>query len=186
MGGIRWCDTHAVDLDLLAEHFQNVRTPLRTDFSNDAAWELVVAEVTKEVDFDDGDPDAFRDGGYSYAPNIAVVEDRSLDGASAGAISALWDRGRGVGEVLLADAQSMREAASGDGRTVVYVDLSVTEQVEEEFGDTYGRAFRCVASEVASIEANLSISNMDFSEFADYADDRGGVFRGIDDYGPGG
>lgn len=47
----------------------------------------------------------------------------------------------------------------------------------EDFGSFLGRSFRCAVPEIASIEANLSIANMDF---ADYADERGGVFRGFD------
>jgi hypothetical protein len=65
--------------------------------------------------------------------------------------------------------------------SVVYVDLSVTEEDEAEFGDEYGRSFRCVVGEIAAIESNLSIANMDFTEFADYADSHGGVFRGFED-----
>ena len=41
-----------------------------------------------------------------------------------------------------------------------------------------GRAFRAIPSEVEPIVANLAIANMDFSEFADYADEDG-VFRGF-------
>jgi len=41
-----------------------------------------------------------------------------------------------------------------------------------------GRAFRCVVTEVASIEVNLSIANMDFHEFADSVGEDG-VFRGF-------
>jgi len=42
----------------------------------------------------------------------------------------------------------------------------------------YGRELRCEVGEVASIEVNLSIANMDFDEFADSAD-ADGVFRGF-------
>ena len=41
-----------------------------------------------------------------------------------------------------------------------------------------GREFRAVPSQIQSIENNLSIANMDFTEFADSADDDG-VFRGF-------
>jgi hypothetical protein len=40
------------------------------------------------------------------------------------------------------------------------------------------RGRRAVASQVPSIDNNLSISNMDFEEFAELVDDAG-VFRGI-------
>jgi hypothetical protein len=48
----------------------------------------------------------------------------------------------------------------------------------DEFGWLYGREFRCEVGEVASIEANLSIANIDFEEFADGVEDDG-VFRGF-------
>jgi len=43
-----------------------------------------------------------------------------------------------------------------------------------------GRVFRCAIPEIASIEANLSIANMDYHEFADNTDPDG-VFRGFRD-----
>jgi hypothetical protein len=52
------------------------------------------------------------------------------------------------------------------------------EEEDEELGELYGSSFRCTAGEVASIDANLSIANMDFSEFASSVD-HDGVFRGF-------
>jgi hypothetical protein len=173
----------SVNIDLLARHFKSETTPLlRTDFSDDAAWERVAAEVTKAGNFGDEDPDTDPDGGDGYIPNVEPVADPNFDGAPAETIAAQWDRDREpAGYVLLADAQSIREVASGADPTVVYLDLSVTEEDEAEFGDEYGRSFRCVVGEISSIESNLSIANMDFTEFADYADSHGGVFRGFED-----
>jgi len=75
----------------------------------------------------------------------------------------------------------MAEAAAGTEPTVDYVDLSVTDdEAAELFRSHLGRTFRCAASEVAGIEANLSISNLDFSDYAD-AVSSDGVFRGFDD-----
>jgi hypothetical protein len=53
----------------------------------------------------------------------------------------------------------------------LFVDLN-------EFNQQVGRTFRSVPQEVEPIVANLSISNMDFFEFADRAD-ADGVFRGF-------
>jgi hypothetical protein len=41
-----------------------------------------------------------------------------------------------------------------------------------------GRTFRVIPSEMWSVENNLSIANMDYSEFADNADPDG-IFRGF-------
>ncbi len=41
-----------------------------------------------------------------------------------------------------------------------------------------GRTFRTVADELHGIEANLSVGNSDFSFYAEFAEETGGVFRG--------
>ncbi len=54
--------------------FDEDTTPLiRTDFTDDAAWEKVVAAAIAEADFGDD-----KDDGGGYAPNIRVLADRSL------------------------------------------------------------------------------------------------------------
>jgi len=57
-----------------------------------------------------------------------------------------------------------------DARAVLVVDL-----FEER-----GRSFRALLSQVQSVENNLSLANMDFSEFAESVE-RDGVFRGFDE-----
>ena len=42
-----------------------------------------------------------------------------------------------------------------------------------------GRTFRVVPSEMASVENNLSLANMDWKEFAEQVDPDG-IFRGLD------
>ena len=160
-----------MNLDRLSGLYENDQTALvRVDFTDDAAWQQLVA-LTSETSFDEGeDP---------YLPNIVVVDDRSYDGADHGSIAAVVDRAIDkLGYVLLADSVSMAEVGRGDAATLVYVDL--TAPFDDSDDESFGRAFRCVIAEVASIEANLSISNMDFWEFADHADERGGVFRGFE------
>lgn len=161
-----------MNLDRLVQDFENDTTPLlRTDFSDDVAWERVIAEVTKEVDFGDGD-----DG--LYAPNVQPYSDRAFEGATGQALADAMKDGDTLGYALLADDQAMREAVAGAELTVVYVDLSVDPEDAAEFGDVLGRTFRCEVGEFASIEANLSISNMDFTDFADNVEEDG-VFRGF-------
>ena len=165
-------------LDLLTELLDNDATPLvRTDFSDDVAWERVAHAVMAPADFGVGiDPDVPGDDGL-YAPNIGAVADREFEGATG---QSLADAASGevLGYVLLADGRSIREAAAGGELTVVYVDLSVAPEDAEEFGWVNGRELRCDVREVASIEANLSIANMDFEEFADSVEEDG-VFRGF-------
>lgn len=141
---------------------------IRTDFSSDAAWQLVVDQVSQAADNgDDGD---------GYEPNLAPISDPGFESTTAEMLASAWPR-ECHGYVILADDQSMREAAGGNA-TVVLVDLSADDEDEEEFGWIFGQTFRCAAGEIATIEANLSLANMDFSEYAESVDDDG-VFRGF-------
>ena len=44
----------------------------------------------------------------------------------------------------------------------------------------HGKTFRVAPAYMWSVENNLSLANMDFSEFADHVD-AGGVFRGFEE-----
>ena len=155
-------------LDRVAQHVSDGAMPLiRTDFTSDEAWQRVVDEVTKETDFGDG---------AWYTPHLQPVSDRGLEGATPETLATAWLRDN-HGYVMLADNRSIREGIAGGELTVVFVDLYAEEE-DEELGELYGSSFRCAVGEVASIEANLSIANMDFSTFADSID-HDGVFRGF-------
>jgi hypothetical protein len=144
----------------LTSMFQDGVTPLvRADFSDDAAWNRVVSAVTRPTEFG-----ATEDEPGNYTPNIKPVDSRTFEGLDPQALAAAYDDDS-LGFVLLADAESMQDSHDP---TVIYVDLS----------DDPGRTFRCVASEVAPIEVNLDIANMDFEEFADSVGPDG-VFRGF-------
>jgi hypothetical protein len=160
----------AMNLDRVAQLVSDGPMPLiRTDFSSDETWQRVVNEVSKEVDIV-GD-------GELYAPNIEAISHPGFRSTTPEALANAWPREH-HGYVILADERSMREATSDGELAVVFVDLNASVKDEDEFGWIFGQAFRCVASEVAGIEANLSVANMDFAEFADWAGDSG-VFRGF-------
>jgi hypothetical protein len=168
-----------VNLTRIIEAFESEGTPLiRTDFTNDTAWQAVVNEVSKPVDFDD--PDNPEPGDDGYAPHITAINDRAFEGVAPLSLGEAFSTTDGMhGYVLLADSRSMTEALADSELTVDYVDLSVSDPEDAElFNSFMGRSFRCAVPEVASIEANLSISNMDFHEFAD-STDSDGVFRGF-------
>lgn len=178
-------------------------TPLvRTDFSDDEAWEEVVHRVIRPVDFDDPDHDLVMqtiivdlddispdhhdpEDDSTYLAGITAVDDRGHDGLAPEQLPALLghdvdpadDGEAAYGYVLLADRRSMSEARTGDELTVVYVDLAADPEDERTFP---GRSFRVVDREIAAIEANLSIANMDFADFAD-GTEPDGVFRGFRD-----
>jgi hypothetical protein len=173
-------DLEAATLDVvdrLVATFQAGRTALiRTDFTDDHAWDIVVREVTRPRQFD-GSP-------YGpYEPQVAVCDDPFFTGATGESLAELAASHENLrGYVVLADARSMAEAEPDDDITLAYVDLSVEDDDDPELRviDSHlGRTFRCAVSEFASTEANLAIANMSFGEFAD---DVGtdGVFRGFE------
>lgn len=167
-----------VDVSRLAETFEGSGTPLlRADFSDDEAWNRVIAQVTKPTEFD-GSP-------YGpYEPSVTAFDDREFEGATGEMLAVACASHAGLhGYVIVADARSMHEAASGAELTVDYVDLSVEDDEDADLFQSFlGRTFRCAVREFASVEANLAIANMDFHEFADNVQPDG-VFRGFDSSG---
>jgi hypothetical protein len=120
---------------------------LRTDFSDDAAWESLCAAIQTPVG-------AFR----AY---VSSVSDRAFEGA---ALEELVPLGREAGHrfVFIAD----RHAITDPERSVLVVDLTWKP----------GQSFRVIPSEAGRIENNLSVANMGFADFAETVDEDG-VFR---------
>lgn len=122
---------------------------IRTDFSDDTAWNTVVAAIRQPVE-----------GFYAY---VEFVDDPDFNGLTVEQLVTLRDD-LSKSYTIVADALTM----SGAEQTLLIVDL-----YEEP-----GRTFRAIPSAIQSIENNLSITNMDFWEFADNVD-ADGVFRGF-------
>ncbi|GAB3905050.1 DUF6924 domain-containing protein [Kibdelosporangium lantanae] len=124
---------------------------VRTDFSSDVAWEAVRAAVDSCDEY----------------PQATYVSDRTYAGAT---VSALVDVDAAAAEehkvayLFLADEVTMAHTE----HPLLAVDLY----------DEPGRTFRVPPLYFADISANLSISNMDFADFAD-AVDAAGVYRGF-------
>jgi hypothetical protein len=124
---------------------------LRTDFSDRKAWDAVrvAVEAPKEHDF------------RAY---VTFVDDPVYRGLTPEQVVELEDEDFPHAIVVLAD-----EAALASPE----MPLLVVDLVDEP-----GQTLRVVAEKLFSIENNLSIANMDFSEFADAAAPDG-VFRGF-------
>ena len=170
-----------MDRARIIETFASDSTPLiRTDFTDDAAWRAVVTQVSAPVDFDEPDEDDLGDEGY--APNLTAIDDPGFESVTGALLGEAFSAADGaLGYALLADSRSMAEASAGGEITLDYVDLSVSDPEDAELFESFmGRTFRCAVPEVASIETNLSLANMDFHEFADNTDPDG-VFRGFGD-----
>ena len=123
---------------------------IRTDFSDESAWKSLTAAVREPVD--------------PFIFNMEILDDRANDGASAEEIVGLLPQDYAHSFIVFAD----NVAISQSDHPLLVVDL-----LEEP-----GRHFRAIATEVPSIENNLSIGNMGFEEFANSVDENG-VFRGF-------
>ncbi|MBO4140144.1 hypothetical protein J5U46_08320 [Micromonospora tulbaghiae] len=123
---------------------------LRTDFSDEGAWDAVcAASIAPSVD--------------GFAASLSFVSDPAFADLSPEQVAALpMVSYRSflflVDNVTITDPETL----------LVALDL-----LHEP-----GRWFRVVPAEMWSVENNLSIANMDFFEFADAADPDG-VFRGF-------
>ncbi|MFE2073001.1 DUF6924 domain-containing protein [Streptomyces misionensis] len=160
-----------VALSGLSERNEFSAVIIRTDFTDEAAWREVTAELERSSHYD-GDP----------ADSYDVVDAPELDGADTDAILAaisaheeLWDQ---LSVVFVADSTTMR----ADHHALLAVTTMTREDfdTDEDYEATveFGREFRTVPSGVHSIHANLELANMDFEAFSSRAhDDSEGVFR---------
>ena len=125
---------------------------LRTDFSNQSAWESIFAEIQKPV------------GIFRFRANMEFLEDVEYVGITKEQLLQLIPENYGHSFIILVDPM----AISHSDHPLLVVDLY----------EKSGREFRAIPSRVQSIENNLSIANMDFEEFAE-AVDEDGIFRGF-------
>lgn len=122
---------------------------IRTDFSDDTAWNAVVAAIRQPVE-----------GFFAY---VEFVDDPAFKDLTIEHLVTIRDD-LSKSYTIVADAVTMRDA----NHPLLVVDL-----MEE-----LGRTFRAAPSAIQAIENNLSITNMDFWEFADNVD-ADGLFRGF-------
>ena len=129
------------------------RTPLiRTDFSDDRAWKRIVEAVSKPS------PDGFL-------ANLNPVNDPQYDNANPDTLAEQADATTDFALLVIADDRSMSEPE---------MPLLCVDAIPP------GGQFRCIPSELWGVENNVSLANMDFSEFA-LAVEADGIFRGFRD-----
>jgi len=97
---------------------------------------------------------------------VLFVSDPDFDGLSIDALISLGRRDPKRGYMFIVDRISLTDAE----HPILVLDLA----------DEPEPTFRVVPREVSSFDNNLSISNMDWSDFAESAD-ADGVFRGFPD-----
>lgn len=124
---------------------------IRTDFSDDATWSAIQRAIQAPV------------GEEGFLANVRFVVDRAYEGAGKDQFLPLLDIADPWHNfVVIADRTTM----TTPDHALLVVDVS----------DEPGREFRAIPTAIQSIENNLSLSNMDFHEFADSVD-QDGVFR---------
>jgi hypothetical protein len=125
---------------------------LRTDFSNQAAWERIGGVIQKPV------------GIFPFRANVQFLDDREYEGITKHQLLELIPKNYSHSFIAVVD----RTAISLPDRLLLIVDSY----------ERSGREFRAIPSQIQGIENNLSIANMDFEEFAESVDESG-VFRGF-------
>ncbi|MEV7930547.1 hypothetical protein [Kitasatospora sp. NPDC088779] len=124
---------------------------VRTDFSSGAAWEALRRTLSPP-------------GENGFLASVQLVDSRQFAGAAAEEVLALLPVGYRHPLLVLADTVAL----ASEEQPLLVVNLRADR----------GHRIRVVARQLWSIENNLSISNMDFAEFTQAADDDG-VFRGF-------
>jgi hypothetical protein len=122
---------------------------VRTDFTDDAAWDVLVVEASSAYGHD------------SFSAALIPVSDTAFERMAAADLARIDGS---APFVFAADRESM----VGGDKSVVVVDRKKHP----------GRTFRVVLHELWGVENNLRLANMDFEDFARAADS-GGVFRGF-------
>jgi hypothetical protein len=139
---------------------------VRTDFTDDDAWDQVRDEATREYG-----PDGFR-------ANVEPVSDPRWANATWVAVKAAAPAGD-AGPSVLFIADSLTFASPE--HSVMVVDLQDQFLSAAEFPEIAGRTpFRCIPSALWDVENNLNIANLDWKDYAGMAADDGGVYRGFE------
>jgi hypothetical protein len=129
---------------------------VRTAFGDDGSWSGLVAAL--------GEPG----GADGFLGNFSPVDDVRFDGLSADDIVVdLDDEYRAAKRILLVfDRETEASALS----PLLAVDLGD--------GGRHAR-FRVTPQAAHTFEMNIAVANMDFSEYARWADDHGGLHSGF-------
>ena len=125
---------------------------LRTDFSDEAAWESLCAAIQEP------------DEEFGFTANVDFISDPEYDGLTVEKLPSLFQEDPPQSFAFIIDHISLTHP----DHPILVVDLQ----------NEPCRTFRVIPKEMWNVENNLSIANMDFDEFADAVDPEG-VFRGF-------
>ena len=125
---------------------------IRTDFSDDQAWEAIGAAILQLTE-------------EGFGAQVELVDDAAYRGVTKEQLLNLVPEGdQRPFFFMIVDDVTVRSPE----HPILVVDL----------WHEPGREFRAVPAAVQAVENNLSIANMDFADFAD-AVDPDGIFRGF-------
>jgi len=148
---------------------------VRTDFTDDGVWErissqarMMDADVREALEFsDERNRAAGRSTGRpieELGTPLEIIDDQSYADVSWEQVLSFVKPNSVHGFLFIADKMCMEHR----DHPLLVVDLY----------QKRGRSFRAIPSEIFSIQANLSLANMDWEEFADNVDEDK-VFRGF-------
>ncbi|MEU7019631.1 hypothetical protein ABZ990_03090 [Streptomyces sp. NPDC046203] len=155
--GVEWPVDRDVDAALI----------VRTDYSDDRAWETVLAELRKL-------PEEWGDDYESY---LHIVDDPAWAGVTPDWMLAMASSaGEQDHEVYLADRVTMTSTPL----TLLALSLLSEDHAEDhEHFEEWAGLFRVTPPAVHEMNANLNIANLSFREFAETArEDPEGICRG--------
>ncbi|WAZ19671.1 hypothetical protein STRCI_000738 [Streptomyces cinnabarinus] len=134
-------------IDRTGHDFETEALVVRTDFSDDGAWRVVVEQLAE--------------GCAEYERDTHVVDDRAFEGASPEVVvlSTLLGDPR-LEVVFLADAASMR------GEYALLAVSTRDEELDEDDDEELGCVFRLLPALVNEMHVNLAIGHLDFWEYA--------------------
>jgi hypothetical protein len=138
---------------------------VRTDFTDDDAWDRLCDEATREY------------GPEGFSANVGPFSDPEWAGATWEAVKAAVPAGGAESSVLfIADSDTF----ASPEHPILVVDLQDTYLSVAEFPDIAGRTpFRCIPAALWEVENNLNLANEDWEDFADSTDEDG-VYRGFE------
>jgi hypothetical protein len=142
---------------------RNCSLLVRTDFTSHDAWQQVAAAATRENE----------DGFQALAE---PVSDPAFDRAGWETVkAAVPANGHGASILFIVDTIAL----NSPDHPILVVDLSDTFLSAAQFPRIADRTpFRCIPSELWSVDNNLNLANMDWEEFTEAAGEDG-VFRGF-------
>ncbi|MFJ2438717.1 DUF6924 domain-containing protein [Streptomyces anulatus] len=144
---------------------------IRTDYTDDAAWREVIAELERVA------------GGREWESPVHLVDDRRWDGVTSDEALVAAARDEELSVVFLADGVTMRSPL----RPLLALDLGADDDqdldpvhYQELIDSPPPREVRVVPDAVHLVHGNLQLANVDFPEFAEEAAaDPDGVVRDL-------